>query len=337
MGDLLALLAAVCWSAANVTIARGAGGKGDDNGAFLSILLTAALAALVWLIGGLSGVWLAPVAAGVFWFAVAGALTIFIGRVFFHSSIQWLGAIRGSSVKRLAPFFSVLLGVLLLGEPLSWTVVGGMSLIFAGFGVLIQESMASGDRSGRLPRGVPSIKALKVWTNPGLAYGAISALAYATGNIARKYGLLEMPDPAFGAMMGSLVGAALFLLTSVFAGDYRHAVRSTFTRFNPWLFVAGLMASAGQLLFFVAIDYSTVSRAALIASSEVFMTMGLTATVFRGREKLSRAAMFAALLGVLGTMAIMTEGTDARQAHNGPAGTGIDAPLAYSPGVSPLR
>jgi len=310
MGDLMSLLAAVCWSIANVTIARGAGGKGDDNGAFLSILLTAALAAIIWIVGGLSYGWSVPVAAGVWWFAVAGALTIFIGRVMFHTSIQWLGAIRGSSVKRLAPFFSVLLGLLLLDERLSSALGAGMVLIFAGFGVLVWESLA---RTGPLPAGTQDTRDLPAsasWVNAGLLYGAISALAYAAGNVARKYGLLHMPDAAFGAMFGSLVGAALFVLTARFVASYRQAVHRAFTKFNPWLLTAGIFASVGQLLFFVAIDLSTVSRAAMIVSCEVFLTMGLTVLVFRGREKLSAAAMVAALLGVLGTAVIMLDRDD---------------------------
>jgi drug/metabolite transporter (DMT)-like permease len=43
MGELLALLSACCFAASNVTITRGARDS-QDNGAFMSILLTAAIA-----------------------------------------------------------------------------------------------------------------------------------------------------------------------------------------------------------------------------------------------------------------------------------------------------
>ncbi len=141
-GDLLASGATLCWSAANVSIARGSaaadGGHGSDNGAFLSILLTAVLATGLWLaVGGNRSPVNLP---GVLWYALSGMLSIFIGRVFLHSSIQWVGAVRGASIMRLMPLFSVLLAITLLGESLTPNLVAGMVLMFSGFGVLAHES-----------------------------------------------------------------------------------------------------------------------------------------------------------------------------------------------------
>ncbi len=101
--DLASILATLCWSLANVTIARGAGGKGDDNGTFLSILMTTAIAAAIWLAFGFDQGWSRLNGAGMLWFALGGALTIYIGRVFVHSSIQYLGALRGSPPSSCSP------------------------------------------------------------------------------------------------------------------------------------------------------------------------------------------------------------------------------------------
>jgi drug/metabolite transporter (DMT)-like permease len=305
MGDLLAFLASLCWTASNVAIARGSGGRGDDNGAFLSILLTASLASLVWLAGAWGRGWPVLVPASVAWFMLGGALTMFVGRVLSFSSIQRLGAIRGASIKRLVPLFSVLCGVVLLGEALSVSLVLGMLLIFAGFGVLVAESLARVQATTQGTGAAAHDTGQRRWMRIGLVIGAVSALAYALGNVARKFGLNLMPEPAFGAMLGALTGVLLFLISALFAPGYRASVRSTFTRFNPWLFGAGLAASVGQLLFFVAIDYTTVSRAALIVSLEVFLTMGMTPLLLPRRESLSTAAVAAAILGVVGTMVIM--------------------------------
>lgn len=305
MGELLAFLASLCWTASNVAIARGAGGKGEDNGAFLSILLTATVALLVWL-AGLWGRGLpAMVPAGMAWFLVGGALTLFVGRVLSFSSIQRLGAVRGASIKRLVPPFSVLCGVLLLGDPVSRTLVFGMVLIFVGFGMLVLESLVRTNEGVRGAGPAGGLGDNRRWVNGGLLIGAVSALAYALGNVARKFGLNLMPEPAFGAMMGALTGVVLFLVSALFVPSYRTSVRSTFTRFNPWLLGAGLASSIGQLLFFVAIDHTTVSRAALIVSLEVFLTMGLMRLLLPGREHLSAPAIVAAVLGVAGTVVIM--------------------------------
>ncbi len=303
-GDLVALLATLCWSLAHLTIARGAGGKGDDNGAFLSILMTVVIAGVVWLGFGLHQGWSRLNAGGMLWFALGGALTIYIGRVFFHSSIQYLGALRGSSVKRISPLFAVILGVTILGEPMTAPLLIGMLLIFSGIGVLVHESMSTRGTARSVDR-IDDRGGLGRWINIGFVYGTVSALAYAAGNVARKFGLVHMPDAAFGTMFGALVGAVLFVLTALVVQSYRQAVRSTFTRFNPWLFTAGIVASCGQLFFFVAMDMTSVSRASLIVSTEVFVTMLLMVLLFRGREKLTIAAMLAATLGGAGTAVII--------------------------------
>lgn len=304
-GDLIALLAATFWACANVTIARGSGGKGDENGAFLSILLTVGLAAVIWLAQGVYRGWSQLNTTGMLWFALSGALTIFIGRVFLHSSLQYLGAVRATSVKRLSPLFTVVFGVTLLGDHLDAGLIFGMLLIFSGFAVLLYEShMAL--KSGVSVSRIDDRSGLGRWVNLGIVYGVVSALAYSVGNIARKVGMTHLPDAALGTMFGAAVGTVLFVLTALGVQSYRNAVIATFTRFNPWLMAAGVLASFGQLMYFLALDLNPVSRVALIASIEVFLTILLMVVVFPKREKLTGAALAAAAFGVAGTIVIIT-------------------------------
>ena len=97
IADLAAVLAAVCWAAANTCIARGAT-RGGDNGAFLSICLTMLIAGTFWLFG-LDKARLPHLdPMGVLWFAVAGALTIFLGRVFFTRACSiWVPSVARRS------------------------------------------------------------------------------------------------------------------------------------------------------------------------------------------------------------------------------------------------
>ena len=305
MADLAAVLAAVCWAVANTCIARGST-HGGDNGAFLSICLTMLIAGAFWLVGldMARPPQLNPV--GILWFAIAGALTIFLGRVFFHSSVQHLGAIRSASVKRLAPFFTVCLGITLLGETLQPAQAAGTVLIFSGFLLLVVESRRKASAAGTPD--APQLQAGSTtsgWLSAGIVYGAVSALAYAIGNVSRKFGLDALPDPAFGAMLGALVGTVLFLAAATRLQSYRVAVISAVTVFNPWLLGAGVLASAGQLLYFTAIDQSTLSRATLIVSIDVFLTILFSVVFFRARESISVYAIGAAVLGFLGTAVIM--------------------------------
>lgn len=294
IGDLLAIGSAFCFAAANITIVRGAAPGDDDNGAFLSLLVTAAFAGAGWaLVGAAKG--FAPVTgAAILWFSAAGLFTMFIGRVFLYASIQRLGAMRGSALKRFNPFFAVLLGVVVLGERLGGAALAGMALILASFALLVYGSLAA--------RGAGTVSA-----GHGMGYtlGIVSGLGYATGYLFRKMGLEVAPDPWLGAAVGAVFGSFLFAITALFSARYARALRAALRRPNPWLLASGIFSSLGQVLYFAALDTSPISRVALIVSMEVFVTLALGAVFLRRHETLTLPVALAALLGVVGTAFIV--------------------------------
>ncbi|MGZ5085757.1 MAG: EamA family transporter [Usitatibacter sp.] len=292
-GDAIALASAMSFAVSNVTIARGARPEAEDNGAFVSLLLTTAIAGGAWLaIGAVRG--FEPVGArALLWFCGAGAFTAFVGRVFFYESVQRLGAMRSATLKRLNPFFAAVLGVAVLGETMTQGMTLGLLLLLASFGALMIASPSPVAERGARPARL------------GYAYGIVSALGYASGYLLRKMGLAEAHDALLGAAIGCLVGALLFLATASFNADYRRAVRATFARPNYWLVGAGVMSSLGQILYFAALNRSPMSRVALISSMEVFVTLFLGYVFLRRRETLTPPLVAAALLGVAGTAFIV--------------------------------
>jgi drug/metabolite transporter (DMT)-like permease len=294
-GDAFAIASAVCFSVSNVTIARGARSDSADNGAFVSLLLTTAISALPWLGVGLARGFEPVTLRAVLWFAGAGVFTAFVGRVFFYSSVERLGAMRSSALKRLSPFFAVILGVLVLGETLTGGAMGGLVLLVASFAVLVAGERRRADQAALSPR--PS--------RVGYAYAIVSALGYSTGYLLRKMGLADAHDAFLGAAIGCAVGAMLFVVTGAFKPTYAAAVRATFARPNAWLIGAGMMSSFGQILYFAALNESPMSRVALIVSMEVFVTLFLGYALLRRSERVTPALVAAAILGVAGTALIL--------------------------------
>lgn len=302
MGETFAILSMTLFAGANVMINRGAAGKSRSRGAFLSIVITAVFSALIWIALGIANGFPAINATGVAWFALAGLLTVFIGRVFLYASIQTLGAIRGSLVKRLNPFFSVLLGVLILNEAVSGRMGIGMLLIFSSFAVLAHQALRTEKEVEPLQRrGGAFLKLARL----GYLWGPISAFAYASGYVARKQGLNAMSDAVFGTLVGAVTGAVLFISVALFADSYREDLKKTFTEFNGWLFAAGLLGTTGQICYFIALIHSNVSKIALITSMEVFVTIFLSWLVFRGNLKITGEVIVAATLGVAGTLLVI--------------------------------
>jgi drug/metabolite transporter (DMT)-like permease len=291
-GDAFAFASATCFAISNVTIARGARPDAEDNGAFVSLLLTVAISGVAWVALGIARGFPQVTGRSLWWFAGAGVFTAFVGRVFFYESVQRLGAMRSSALKRLNPFFSVVLGVLVLGETLTHGMGIGLALILASFAVLVMGTQRAAAADA------PTASRIGRW---GYAYGVISALGYSSGYLLRKMGLAEAHDALLGAMVGCLVGALLFLATAAFNADYARAVRSTFARPNPVLIAAGVMSSFGQILYFAALNEIAMSRVALISSMEVFVTLFLGFAFLRGHERLTPALLSAAALGVAGT------------------------------------
>ena len=293
-GDVYAIASALCFAISNVTIVKGAARDADDNGAFLSLLITAAIAGAGWLAIGAARGFDPVTPRALAWFAAAGVLTMFIGRVFLYASVQRLGAMRGSAMKRFNPFFAVILGVVVLGEALDAATVAGMALILASFVLLVQGSL----------RGRPG-ESQHAAHKAGYALAILSGLGYATGYLFRKMGLAEASDAWLGAVVGALVGAAVFAGTALFSTRYARALRAAFRRPNPWLVWAGIASSFGQVFYFAALETRPISRTALIVSMEVFVTLALGALFLRKHETLTLPVAVAAALGVAGTALIL--------------------------------
>lgn len=295
-GQLLALVSAISFAFANVFIAKGSTG-GGDRGVLFSILVTMVFSGLVWLVmeggsvaPGKSEVWW----AGIGWFALAGILAMVFGRTFLFASIRELGVVRASAVKRLNPFFSVLLAFLLLGEPITGLDGLGILSIAIAFGLLIRRSFSRG-----LPEDAVHVPSLSSY-----GWGVSSALSYALAYITRKYGLLLLGAPALGTMVSAVSGFIFFMVAAIFIGQYRQNLRNIFSNLNLWLVLAAVSVSVGQILLFAAIYFEKVSTVVMIASLEIFISTFLSVVVFRTEARPDLATYAAATIATAGVIAI---------------------------------
>ena len=303
-GEALALLAAFFFAGSGVAVAKGVaygGGRHGDHGALLSILLTVLMAAALWLAtsgGGGVAVTGSALYWGIWWFVVSGVLTVFFGRTLLYQSIAYVGAIRASMLLRLNPFFSVLLAAILLGEAISGTAGAGMALILLSFGLLLRRTFGpqAGDKGAPRPEARPSL----------LHYlpGPASAFSYALGNVARKHALFIVPDSNFGTLISALAGLVSFAGAALFVRRYRNAFLGLLRETTRWQVAAGVCASAGQLSQFAAIKHIEVSRAVMISSSEIFLSMFLAIYVLKTEKRPDAITLAAAAMAMLGVVLV---------------------------------
>jgi drug/metabolite transporter (DMT)-like permease len=290
LGQFLALCSAISFSLANNFISRTTQSAGD-KGVMFSILVTAGLSLVLWLAleAGDTG-WPNGQEAwqGLGWFALAGLLAMVFGRTLVFESIRRLGVTRSTAVKRLNPFFAVVLAAVFLSEPISNLDKIGMTAIALSFGLLIRESLSQRGSLGDAP--------------PSLAYlfGVFGALAYALAYVARKAGLNGLEAPALGTLVSALTGLAVFLTMALFFQSHRRNVAQVFSTLDRWIVIGAIMVSLGQILLFAALAFETVATVVLIASLEIFMSIFLSVVVFKREARPSLAVGCAALLAMGG-------------------------------------
>lgn len=295
-GDAFAIASALSFGGSSVAIARGRRPDVEDNGVFTSLLVTTAVAGGIWLALGFARGFAPVTMVALAWFAGAGVLTAYVGRVAFYATVERLGAMRASTLQRLNPFFAVVMGVIVLHETIAGRTGVGMLLVLASFAVLV---LAARGREGAPLGKVAAVERM------GYVTGIVSALGYSTGYLLRKMGLAEAHDAFLGAAVGCAVGAVLFAATAPFNARYAASVRAAFARPNPWFIGAGVLSSSGQVLYFAALNELPMSRVALIVSMEVFVTLFLGYALLKRRERLTPGLVVAAILGVAGTAFIV--------------------------------
>ena len=297
IGQMLALASAASFAFANVFISH-TRRSGGDKGVLFSVLVTMGMSLVLWLALEARHTGLVPLRGegaqlGVLMFAGAGVMAMVFGRTLVFESIRRLGVTRSAAVKRLNPFFSVILAAILLSEPVTGGDVTGMVAIGLAFAILIRESVRMRGK-------------LRVEAPPPAAYlfGVFGALAYALSSIGRKAGLDVLSAPAFGTFVSAVTGFAVFAALAVVSPRYRVYFHGVFRDLDRWIVLAAIMVSLGQVLLFAALAYETVTTVVMIASMEIFLSMFLSIMIFRTERVPGPMILLAAAMATVGVLLV---------------------------------
>lgn len=303
IGELCALLGACSFSTHNIAVRRGMR-TALDNGVFMSTSISTVIFLVV--IGVLySGRLLPPLTVmGFFLFALAGLFTSFTGRSFNYAAIRALGPSRSTSFRASSPLITICLAFTFLSERFTPSQFVGAACVIGGVSILSREVIGRTDLEVQ-SRFVPvSSEPVNRPKRPitGILYALGSALSFGTGHFLRKLALQEVPSPYWGLAVGTTAAWLALVAHTALRGRLKEAFKNNFNFHHlPWFYViAGVLATSGQLFLYLAIYFTEVSTAMVLASSEPLVTLLISRLLLGREEPMNRRVVFCSITVFLG-------------------------------------
>ena len=283
LGLILSILAALGFALASVFVRRGTVRAGESFTAVsISVFLGTVLFLLFIMFTAKWNAFLSISWRGWLLLGAAGIMHLVAGRFFFYTSIRLIGANIALSIIQTSIFFSVILGVLLLGESITVLLVVGV--LFLGFGAIL----ISTHKAEQAPK--VHIKGILAALGGAVLWGASGVLI--------KPAVAEVSLP-YVATFVSYLTASFVLAASLIHREQREQLMELKRESLLPVIIAGVFSSVGQLLRYTALGYSPVSIAQpLIASTSVLFTFSLSFLFNRNIEVFS-------LKVIVGTAAII--------------------------------
>jgi drug/metabolite transporter (DMT)-like permease len=214
IGELAALGTAFCWALGSNFVAAAGRTMGPVvlNRLRLSAAALLLAAALVVTHGSPWPHWASGWQIGVL--ALSGLVGFVFGDIFYFRSILILGPGRGSTLACLAPPFTALLAIPVLGEHLGPLAIIGMTLTVAGVAWTVSDHTRIQHEHFKGSLAV------------GIATGALGALGQAVGFILSKVALREGLDALSATVVRVTASAACMWILAVVGHDVLRSVRA---------------------------------------------------------------------------------------------------------------
>lgn len=216
-------------------------------------------------------------------FLVGGVFGTTLGRLSNYAGVRRVGASVSTAVINTRPLFAVILAFVVLQETITATTILGVTSLVVGVVVL---SMAKGGD-------------IRGWRNVDLAFPLLAALAYAVGNIIRRFGFVATDASSLEAV--TLNETAAMLTLGTYLVVRRRDRISTANRAPiPYFVVAGIIGSAALFTLFHALSIGEVSLVDPIAGTAPLFATLFAYVLLRDVEAVTRGVVAGALLVVIG-------------------------------------
>lgn len=283
----MALISALLWAMASVLLAIGAKRLPVLQ---LNLIRCIISTGFFWILlpfyGGVKALATIPPASWV-WLAVSVLGLLVVGDTLYFRSLDLAGVSWAMPVASINPLWAVVLAALFVGEPLSWTLLGGTLLTVAG---IILVSRSTDGAAAQDPNHRPGRRA-------GLFLALGASAVWAVGQVALKPATAGVEAVVANSVRQPM--ALLILLgVNLFRGNWREIRtldRKGWAIISVASFVGGGLSS---LLFVVAVQLAGAGRTAVLTSTAPMMALPLSMVLLR--ERPTRWTLVGTLLTVVG-------------------------------------
>ncbi len=291
-GEIAALGTAVCWAAGSNLFAAAGGRMGSVvlNRLRITVAAVFLCIALVAVRGSPWPTWATPAQVGLL--AVSGLVGFIFGDNNYFRSLVILGPGKAALVASLAPVFTAVLGVFVLGETLGPVALGGMGLTLGGLVWVL----------GKRDRLVPAHAEGSVLA--GIVAGVLGALGQASGYVISKLALEGGIDPLSATVVRVAAAVLGVWIVAAWSGDAVRSLAPLRDRRAASFMVGGAFFGPflGVTLSLAALQHAEAGVAASITAVYPILTLVLSSR-FHG-ERLTARILGGALLALAGVVVL---------------------------------
>lgn len=291
-GELAALGTAVCWAAGSNLFAAAAQRMGAAVLNRLRITAAAVFLTLALFVthGSPWPTWASASQIGLL--GASGLIGFVIGDSFYFRSMLILGPGRGSMLASLAPAFTALLGVPVLGETLGPTALLGMGLTLGGLFWILAERQRTEHESVH-----GSVLA-------GIAAGVIGALGQAGGYVISKVALREGLDPLSATVVRIVVATIGVWILAAAGGDVVRTLQALRNRSAALTMASGAFFGPfiGVTLSLFALKHTAAGIAASITA--IYPVLALLIASRYHAERVTARVLVGAAVSLAGVVVL---------------------------------
>jgi len=249
IGLVLALLSGISFSTSNVYIRQGVHRSGEAFSIIpiFAFIGTALFGILVFILDEVE--YLASLSwLGVSVLVVAGVIHFILGRILAYTGIRLIGANRTVPIFSCSILIAALLGIFLMGEPLTSSIIFAVLLIIGGI-ILIGRTGNSASAKSSMPQS-HLVK--------GVLMALAAALCWGVSPVLVKIGLREVGSPLVATFISYTASFVVISLSLFYPANSEKLRRLSRFSLMPIIYAAVAVAIA-QILRYNALDFSHIS------------------------------------------------------------------------------